>query len=164
MILASPEEVPTEGNATATRTTAKTTPAKVFLSRVFYAQAVMSTFIGLLAVFLPSAFYAFESSPENQQPSPPEDFAIRCWGSFILGIGTLCIQHRGLTTDNQVVVGLCLILHYSSLWCLYLYEWHQLIYSYKIGSVPIFMPTTILWMVAVGRVVMEASSSTKKQN
>lgn len=160
MTWASLEEIPHNENAPASHTTA-TTPAKIFLSKVFYVQAFVSLIVGLLAVFLPSAFSAFESSPENQQP--PEAFAIRCWGGFSFAVGALCIQHKALAADSQVVVGLSLMVHFLGLTCLYLYEWDQLSYSYKIISIPVFIPLTIMWMIAISRVVTETSTSPHKQ-
>lgn len=151
---ASLENVPSEENTTTSRTT---TPAQGFLSKVGYYQAIMSISAGLMSVLLPSGFYAFDSSAEAQ-PNPSEAFAIRCWGGYILGIGALCTQLKTFALGSQLVVGLSCILQFMGLTCLYFCQWEELNFSYRIGSIPIFLPTAILWIVAVGRVVTEASA------
>jgi len=136
-----------------------TTPATRFLSNYFYIQTCISAVVGLMSVFWPAGFYYLDSSDE---PVPLESFQIRCWGAFLIGNAALCIgAPQRLTTRSQTVVGLSFALQFAALTCFYLSQWNILNISYKIGSIPVFLPSVIMWTVAVVRVSNEANQKTK---
>uniref|UniRef100_A0A7S2HC76 Uncharacterized protein n=1 Tax=Helicotheca tamesis TaxID=374047 RepID=A0A7S2HC76_9STRA len=97
------------------------------------------------------------------KPSPPELFAIQCWGAFIVGIGMLCTQVPSFDVTSQKRFGTAMLFQFVSLTVLFWSEWPQLNLVYKWGGVPIFGSMSLLYMIALGLLPNQPPSSSAKK-
>jgi len=119
--------------------------------------------MGTISILNPKGFYTLpkemlkslvkEGLLDDLNPTGPlELFAIRCWGSFIIGMGALCIHLLScseFSTKSLKTCGTIMIFYFSTLGILFFSQWEQLNIIYQYASVPVFAVMTVLYSTAV---------------